>query len=244
MGNVARERGRSTLAPAQMSCARTERYRQMTINQMCSTHRIACLRLAHTKWQPERKRATRREKHEAYNISTLGYSFCCFITPARHLVHNTSLLHAIVCSFTLNRSIAISRAQTLFVHLHTHTHTHSSMFHTQFTVVVVIVFSARLCCCCCDCSRSHLLHWCTEPDYDQMETLDLSLNYMYLSFSWPHQNVCVCVCFALVFIWAVVWWFFFRFPALPAYHALRRGLWWLCTHNFNSRCEPSTFLAY
>lgn len=103
------------------------------------------------------------------------FSCCCcccyFITPARHLVHNTQRSYTqSLCSLTLNHSIAYPVLETLFVHLHSHTHTHQCFilnlplwlllfFHCAVDVDVVAVACAagwRLCI---------LLHQFTEPDY-------------------------------------------------------------------------------
>lgn len=127
-------------------------------------------------------------------------------------MHNTSLLHAIVCSLSIVR-YHIPCVQTLFVHLHTHTHTHQCFILNLplWLLLFSAVAAAAAVRICYINSRG--------PDYEQMKTLDLSLNYMYLSFfvvvghiALPSEYVCmcVCVCFALVFIWVVRFFFVHR----------------------------------
>lgn len=70
------------------------------------------------------------EEKNAYDIFFLSCCCCCcccyFITPARHLVHNTQRSYTqSLCSLTLNHSIAYPVLKTLFVHLHTNTHAHT-----------------------------------------------------------------------------------------------------------------------
>lgn len=96
-------------AHAHMSCARTDIDRWLR-NQMCIILNILCSKTLffvslHVWNGRERKKKTRQNNNQCkmFRVVCVFFSVRCFITPARHLVHNTSQLHAIVCSLSIVR---------------------------------------------------------------------------------------------------------------------------------------------
>lgn len=180
-------------APAWMSCARTDIDRWLRTK--CALHTEMPFFVSLHKWSTKKAHTT----HSVLVLLLLLLLFCSFffirfITPARHLVHNTSQLHAIVCSvLALNRSMAYPVFKQC---LYTSTYTHQCLilniplwlllFFRRFYNIIFVVAGAVAAAVsiCCINSRG--------PDYNQMETLDLSSNCMYLIWlatSHCHHNV-------------------------------------------------------